>query len=146
MATDDAAGNVGLKVRYSVSLVTRERRRRLVTDCRDEEAQPQWKVPRVSRLLSLAHHIEDQLDSGELSSLAGAARNLGITRPRLTQIMDLLHLAPDIQEEILLLPPGPERRLTERALRPVVAEPCFDRQRRLWAEIRPGRPGRQPKS
>ena len=33
-----------------------------------------------------------------------------VTRARMTQIMNLLNLAPDIQEELLLLPPVTEGR------------------------------------
>lgn len=37
------------------------------------------------------------------------ARQLGFTRARVTQLMDLLLLAPEVKEEILFLelPPGP---------------------------------------
>jgi len=35
---------------------------------------------------------------------AGMARLSGVTQARPTQIMNLLNLAPDIQEEILFLP------------------------------------------
>ena len=51
------------------------------------------------------------------NSKAELARREGITRPRITQIMNLLRLAPDIQEVILGLPKGTgERVVTERKL------------------------------
>ncbi len=44
------------------------------------------------------------------------------TRPRITQILNLLKLAPDIQEAILALPRGtPARLVTERQLRPLIS-------------------------
>lgn len=44
-----------------------------------------------------------------------------VTRPRLTQIMDLLDLAPEIQEEILSLPAvaGLRQAIAERRVREV---------------------------
>ncbi len=61
------------------------------------------------------------LDSGEVKNRAELAHREGVTRPRITQIMKLLRLAPEIQEAILALPAGtPERLVTERKLRQLV--------------------------
>jgi hypothetical protein len=89
--------------------------------------------------LALAHEIDRRLRIGELSDLATVARRAGLTRARVTQILGLLLLAPDIQEAILSLPPFTRGRdpLPERALRPLVAEPDWNAQRRLWARFRP---------
>jgi hypothetical protein len=43
----------------------------------------------VARLLSLAHEIERRIRAGELDDLAKAARVLGLTRARVTQIVNL---------------------------------------------------------
>ena len=53
--------------------------------------------------------------------------------------MNLLHLAPDIQEEILFLPPAEPGRavLTEKQVRRVAAEMDWRKQRRMWDETRP---------
>ena len=60
------------------------------------------------------------LDSGEVASQADLARREGLSRPRVTQILNLLKLAPEIQQAILELPVGtPERLVTERKLRDV---------------------------
>ena len=56
-----------------------------------------------------------------------------MTRARLTQIMKLLDLAPDLQEQILSLPPLP--RLNERNLRPLVGRIDWHEQRRLFQEL-----------
>jgi len=58
-------------------------------------------VPRVARLLALAHKFQAMLDSGEVESMAELARLGRVSRARITQIMDLLLLSPDIQEELL---------------------------------------------
>ena len=56
---------------------------------------------RAARMLALAHHIEQLIDAGELADYAEAARRLGITRARLSQVMALTLLAPRIQEDVL---------------------------------------------
>jgi hypothetical protein len=64
-----------------------------------------------------------------------AVTDLGrVTRARMTQIMNLLNLAPDIQEEILVLPKTTTGRdpVSERGLRRVTALVRWDRQRKVW--------------
>ncbi len=65
--------------------------------------------PAFRRLMALAIHMEDLVDRGEVTDYAELARLAHVTRARMTQIMNLLHLAPDIQEEILFLPAGRRR-------------------------------------
>src|SRR4051812_43939472 len=60
------------------------------------------RVPRVARLLALAHKFQGMLDRGEVKSMAELARLGRVSRARITQIMDLLMLAPEIQEAVLL--------------------------------------------
>ena len=95
------------------------------------------RVPRVARLLALAHKIDEMICDGELDDLAEAARRLNLTRARVTQITSLLLLAPDIQEAILDLPPVTNGRdpVTERQLRPIAAESEWNRQLELWRKI-----------
>ena len=79
---------------------------------------------RTARMLALAHHIERQIDDGTIPDYAAAARALGLTRARITQVMNLLLLAPEIQGQILRR----ELVLTERALRRVVPQADWDVQ------------------
>ena len=97
------------------------------------------RIPRVTRMLALAHKIDGIIRVGELRDLADSARAIGVTRARMTQIMNLLLLAPDIQEAILDLPPVTNERdsVSERALRRVVAEVDWTRQKSLWNEVKP---------
>ncbi len=60
---------------------------------------------RKARRLALAYRVEQLIESGELRDLADAARRLGLTRARLTQIQDLL-LMPLEEQERLLMPEG----------------------------------------
>ena len=57
-----------------------------------------------------------------------------VTRARMTQIMNLLQLAPDIQEELLFLPriERGDALVHERQLRPIAAVPDWQKQRKMW--------------
>jgi hypothetical protein len=59
------------------------------------------------------------LESSEIRSKADLARHLGISRARVTQTLNLLRLAPDIQKYILALPNKEAAFCTERRLRPL---------------------------
>jgi len=100
-------------------------------------APPPGRVPRVSRLMALAIRFEQLLRDGVVKDQAELARPGRVSRARLTQIMNLLNLAPDIQEQILFLP-RTERGgdpIGERDLRPIAALPDWRKQRRMWAAL-----------
>jgi hypothetical protein len=99
---------------------------------------PHGRIARVARLVALAHEIERRVRAGELDDLAHAARVFGLTRARITQISNLVLLAPAIQEEILAMPPVTVGRdpITERNLRAIVGEPVWERQTTLWRRLR----------
>jgi hypothetical protein len=94
-------------------------------------------TPRISRLMALAHRFERRLRSGEAANMAALAASRGITRARMTQIMDLLLLAPEIQEALLFLPRTVRGHdaITLRQLRAVCATPVWEEQQARWAEI-----------
>lgn len=101
-------------------------------------AAPARRYPaRIARSLALAHALQRRVDAGEFSDYAAAARALGFTRARLTQIMDLLLLAPEIQHEILVLefPPG-RQPIGERATRQVLRAVEWTEQRRRWSALK----------
>lgn len=82
---------------------------------------PKLNPPHIVGLMTKALAFQELLDDGEVETRAELARLEGISRPRVTQIMKLLRLTPEIQEAILKLPIGtPERLVTERKLRPFV--------------------------
>ena len=96
------------------------------------EAQPEpaRRPARVAVKLALAHQIQRLIDRGEIRNQAEAARRLGLTRARLSQIFDLTRLAPDLQEEILFLEAVDGRELLrERALRGVFRVTTWTEQR-----------------
>lgn len=78
------------------------------------------KTPRIVELLRKAIEWQRQIDAGEVQNKTVIARREGITRARVTQVMGLLRLAPEIQEKILTMPGTLHRRsVTERMLRPI---------------------------
>jgi len=99
---------------------------------------PAGRVPRVSRLMALAIRFEHLLATGAVRDQTEIAELGHVTRARVTQIMNLLHLAPDIQEEILHLPCVTQGRdpIAERHLRSIAAEVDWSTQRRMWGELR----------
>jgi hypothetical protein len=69
--------------------------------------EPSRRPARVAVTLALAHTIQRAIDRGEIRDQAEAARRLGLTRARMTQILGLTFLAPDLQDLILFdLPPN----------------------------------------
>lgn len=96
------------------------------------------RVPRVARLMALAIRIDGLIASGAISDQAEAAHVGHVTRARMTQILNLLHLAPDIQLAVMNLPPTTHGHdpIVERHLRPIAAEVDWERQREAWSAIR----------
>src|SRR5436190_19532218 len=92
------------------------------------------RVPRVVRLLALAHRFENLIRDGEVRDYADLARLGHVTRARVSQVMNFLNLAPDIQEAILFLPPVTKGQdpVYERQLRPIMAALDWKKQRRMW--------------
>lgn len=92
------------------------------------------RVPRVAWLLALAHRFEELVRTGVADDYADLARLGHVTRARVTQIMNLLGLAPDIQEEILCWPKvqGGKDPISERGIRAVCAELDWVKQRTMW--------------
>ena len=123
-----------MKIEYSLPRIV-ARRARTEIIARDPVVGP--RPPRVACLLALAHRFEHLIQSGEVRDYAHIARLGRVSRARLSQIMNLLTLAPSIQERLLFLPPrqrGAEL-ITERDLRQVVREPRWDRQRELFNRL-----------
>ncbi|MEX0725759.1 MAG: hypothetical protein WEB58_06335 [Planctomycetaceae bacterium] len=102
----------------------------------DAPAKPKGRVPRVSKLMALAIRFDGLIRDDVVADFAELSRLGHVTRARMTQIMNLLHLAPEIQEAILFLPrvEAGKDPVTERELRALVAEMEWGRQRRMWRE------------
>jgi hypothetical protein len=100
-------------------------------------AVPAGRVPRISKLMALALSIEQRVRSGEFESYSRVAELGQVTRARITQILNLTNLAPDIVEEILFLPMVETGRdlFLLRDLQPIARELEWKRQRKLWREL-----------
>src|SRR5258707_3499809 len=98
-------------------------------------------LPRITRLMALAIKLEDLLRDAEIDGMELARRGR-VSRPRITQILNLLHLAPDIQERLLWLPPlGKGRQvLSETNLRQLSAEHDWECQRKRFEQLLSRRP------
>jgi hypothetical protein len=89
-------------------------------------------------MLAFAHGLQAAIDRGEYRDQADAARQLGLTRARVTQLMNLTLLAPEIQEAVLFLEAVDGREpMSERDPRTVVAAGDWAAQRDAWASITP---------
>jgi hypothetical protein len=94
------------------------------------------KTPRVLGFLRKAIEWQALMESGEIASQADIARREGITPARVTQIMGLIRLAPEIRKHILSMPDVDHRPpVTERMLRPVIAVMDCDDQVREFHKL-----------
>jgi hypothetical protein len=92
------------------------------------------RVPHVAKLMALAIRLEHLIETGQIADQAEIARTAGITRARVTQILNLNRFAPDIQQAILNLEPtaNPNPNLREGLVRQIATEPNWAKQRRLF--------------
>jgi hypothetical protein len=95
------------------------------------------RVPRVAKLLALAHRLEALLREGVVQSYAELAQLGQVTPARISQVLALLGLAPDIQEAILFLPRTVRGRdpLQMYDLLPLTTVLDWKIQRRLWERL-----------
>jgi hypothetical protein len=102
------------------------------------------RLPRVTRLLALAIKLDEQVRCHSIKDYAQLARVGGVSRARITQMMNLLNLAPDLQEQILFFPrvySGPDP-ITERDLRGLCTLRQWSDQHLLWNRILANRSSR----
>ncbi len=104
------------------------------------QAEPKsvGRIPRITRLMALAIKFDGYLRDGVVSDYAELARAGHVTRARITQIMNLNLLAPDIQAAILALPRTVRGRdpIRERHIRPITKIASWRIQRDRWRCLR----------
>ena len=100
---------------------------------------PPGRVPRVSRLMALALRLDELVRTGQVASYTELATVGHVTRARVSQLASLLHLAPDLQEALLFLPPTVRGRdpIILADLMPIAATLDWRKQRRLWKQLLP---------
>jgi hypothetical protein len=96
------------------------------------------RLPRITQVLALAIHLEDMIERGEAKDYADLARLSCLCRERISQIVRLNYLAPDIQVELLYLPPRTNGRfpISETAVRKIANLLSWADQRREWKALK----------
>jgi site-specific DNA recombinase len=94
-----------------------------------------FNEPPIRRQLLLAHQIQGMLDGSRVKDLNQLAEWLRISKARLEQIMNLLFLAPAMQEEIILGDPHRLAKVSERSLRPISTEIEWQKQTSAWNKL-----------
>ena len=122
------------KVRFRCG---RKGRKQVVSGDTAGDSVETGRVPRVSRLMALAIRFDGLIRDSIVTDQAELASLGRVTRARLTQIMNLLQLAPEIQESLLFLPRVEAGRnpIHERQLRPIAAMADWRKQRRMWRAL-----------
>ncbi len=96
----------------------------------NEPDHPDRTLPRLTRLLALAHRWNRLIDEGVVTDYAEIASTMGLSRARVTQIMDLLYLAPQIQE--VILSGEIVESVSERVARAIIRIPEWTKQCMAW--------------
>ena len=98
---------------------------------------PPGRTPRVARFMALALRLERLMRTGAVRDYAELARLGHVTRARVTQVMNLLQLATNIQEAILFLPRTERGRdpIILRQLQPIASNLDWEKQRRMWGAL-----------
>ncbi len=127
---------VSVDFQFSIKQRGRGAKKRIVEGAAQSgESKPALeRIPRISRYMALAIHFEDLIRQGVVTDYADLARLGHVTRARVTQIMNLRLLAPEIQEELLLGEKNRDDRtpIQLKSLQ-VLATICSWRtQRQLW--------------
>jgi len=115
-------------------LIERRRLPRRLRRAGGPATPPAPRIPRITRLMALAIKFDEMVRRGEVRDYADLARLGYVTRARITQIMNLLNLAPEIQEGLLFLQPGRGcGPITERHLRFLAQAAAWSEQRLMWS-------------
>jgi len=128
-----------------IHFAIKSRRKTAVLGPAPQPSEQTGRTPRVSKLMALAIRFDELIREGKVWDQSDLARLAHVTQPRMTQIMNLLHLAPDIQEQILFLPEVTDGRdpIHEHMLRPLCAEMGWEKQRAAWARTKNNTAGTQ---
>jgi len=128
---------VGIKFQAKLQFRRAHHGRKLLESPAGMPTLPAGRVPRLARLMALAIRFDGLIRAGTIADQADLARLGRVSRARITQVMNLLHLAPDVQEAILFLPlvqRGRER-IHLRQLQPIAQVPNWSKQRQLWIAL-----------
>jgi hypothetical protein len=104
-----------------------------------KKSKPQviGRTPRIAKLMALAIRFEGLIADGIVSDYSELAELAQVSRARITQIMNLNLLAPQLQEKLLYLPQVENGRdtLTLAEMQPVALNVNWKRQRENWLQL-----------
>jgi hypothetical protein len=127
-----------ISITYSCHFQLKQGRKRLIKGTRPtplstlkSNLKKATKIPPATKLLSLAHYYKDLLAASKVKDYAELARLTQVSRARLTQIMNLTFLAPEIQKA-LLCAPFYDHKKTERSLREIAECLSWQVQLEKW--------------
>jgi hypothetical protein len=127
---------VSVDFQFSIKQRGRGAKKRIVEGAsQSDESKPALeRIPRISRYMALAIHFEDLIRQGVVTDYADLARLGHVTRARVTQIMNLRLLAPEIQEELLLSSSDNHESdsLSLKVLQQLAMDPNWESQRKKW--------------
>ena len=119
-----------LTAKHKLEFKSGKRTAKTIVEAGTQPEQPTpVRLPRITKMMALAIRLDHLIKSGQVTDQAELARVGHVSRARLTQIMDLNLLAPDIQEDIL---EGDSLHLIEKDLRLIACELSWKLQRELW--------------
>jgi hypothetical protein len=100
--------------------------------------RPKGRLPRITRYMALAIYYEDLIRKGLVHDYAEIAMLGHVTRARVTQIMNLRLLAPDIQDSLLSLSriTSGRKALSLRVLQSIALLSDWKKQRKQWKDLR----------
>ncbi|AMV35351.1 hypothetical protein VN12_24710 [Pirellula sp. SH-Sr6A] len=120
------------------------KKKKIEIPCTRREERPECddpklpgRLPRITRLMALAIRGEELLRTGKVRDMTQLARIGKVTQPRISQILSLTMLAPDIQEQLLFLPRITEGKpeISEKTLRPITLLDDWEEQRYLFETV-----------
>ena len=125
---------MSLTITRSVQFNSAARGRKRLKESAPRPDVPAGRVPRISRLMALAIKMDRLVQDGHVHDYAELARLGHVSRARISQIMNLNFLAPDIQEEVLFLPRVERGRdpTREHSVRLIAATLDWRKQRKMW--------------
>ena len=115
------------QVKRKIAFQGEAHKRRAVAKAVREKAAQSGRIPRIAKLVALASRMQSMIESGQVDSYQQLAELGRISQPRMTRIISLLLLAPDIQGKAFI---------HERLLRPLTREIDWRVQRRMWGRIK----------
>ena len=101
-----------------------------------QEQIPAKAPPPRTPAIDVALAFQKLLDEGVVNSRAELARRFGMTRARVTQILNLLELPPSVVDSLSALPAEARAHYTERQLRCIVGLPTEWQQVKAFERLR----------